>query len=219
MRCIKGWRKLPSALTKSSQGNCFCLPGLDKSIDLSHCSLGFLRASSQLFCTNISQFWAQVIERRLSAIIWEKNLSPTSLLSPELLLSTQLKRRNVPFYIKHPSFSDTVPVVPLRLHDYTTKGHWLMPSSPFQTLLSPCIPFNDVHVPSSQPALLPPSAHNQNVPKPLEMVQAIMDRIAATYSYVICRPLCKKKMWAPCSKIRKKEPYVDFVMPWVMGEL
>lgn len=61
MRCIKGWRKLPSALTKSSQGNCFCLPGLDKSIDLSHCSLGFLGASSQLFCTNISQYWARVI--------------------------------------------------------------------------------------------------------------------------------------------------------------
>ena len=76
VRGIKDWRNLPSALTsKSSQENCFCLPGLDKSINLSLCFPNFLGASSQLFCTNTSQYWARVIDRRLSAIIWEENLS------------------------------------------------------------------------------------------------------------------------------------------------
>lgn len=84
VRCMKGWRRRPSALAKSSQGNCFCLLGLDKSIDLSRCSLGFLRARAQLCCTNTSQYWAQVIDRRLSAIIWEKSLSLTSLFSTKL---------------------------------------------------------------------------------------------------------------------------------------
>ena len=215
VRGIKGWRNLPSALaSKSSQENCFCLPGLDKSINLSLCFPSFLRASSQFFCTNTSQCWARVIDRRLSAIIWEENLSLPSFSALNCTYQHNLKGGNWPYSLS------ILPLVMLSLllltglTDTSLKvTDWChhLPLRPFSLSL------HSLQWCSSTFFSVPSPASTKSQHKHPRVTWDCPCNDGQAWLYNLQVAVQNENVGALLKK-GKKEPYVDFVTPWVMGE-